>query len=303
LRCFKCPCANRFIVPSWKDFKSFSISPVPHPSDSYELFSTFASEAADLPAVEGQDHQLLKALLSLSEAPGNTIQTLANRRALLHINTVSDPEYIKMLDHAVADVYSLAQSRKVSISIMFTPSASKSSKPSQSPFGLSKRVAKAQRAPQEQPLISKQQPASKSSPAPISPVRATKVLTGAIPTCFSSQSACERGTNNCTSHGECVLKWSSETTGDGGSVSRQDCFGCACTKPDVRTNQDGTKKTTKFGGAACHKKDIVFPFWLLAGVTIFIIFIVSWGVGLLYEMGNEELPSVIGAGVSGPKSR
>ena len=67
-------------------------------------------------------------------------------------------------------------------------------------------------------------------------------------------------------------------------------------------NKDGTQKTTTYGGGACHKKDIVFPFWLLTGVTVFIIFIVSWGVGLLYEMGSQELPSVIGAGVSGPKA-
>ena len=70
----------------------------------------------------------------------------------------------------------------------------------------------------------------------------------------------------------------------------------------MRKNKDGTKKTTRFGGAACHKKDVVFPFWLLAGTTVGIIGVITFGLGMLYEMGNQELPSVIGAGVSGPKA-
>jgi hypothetical protein len=73
-----------------------------------------------------------------------------------------------------------------------------------------------------------------------------------------------------------------------------------CTIPEVRKDKHGNKKTTTFGGAACHKKDIVMPFWLLGSTTVFLVLIVAWGIGLLYTMGSEELPSVIGAGVSGP---
>jgi hypothetical protein len=80
-------------------------------------------------------------------------------------------------------------------------------------------------------------------------------------------------------------------------------FGCACTKPEVRTNRDGSKKTTWFGGAACQKKDVAAPFWLLASVTVLLVSIVSMGVGMLFSMGSEELPSVIGAGVSGPRPK
>jgi hypothetical protein len=42
------------------------------------------------------------------------------------------------------------------------------------------------------------------------------------------------------------------------------------------------------------------PFWLLFGTALFLGLIVMWGIGMLYSMGSEELPSVIGAGVSGP---
>ena len=72
---------------------------------------------------------------------------------------------------------------------------------------------------------------------------------------------------------------------------------------DVRTNSDGTKKTTQWGGPACQKKNVVAPFWLLAGFTVFLVTLVSWGAGTIWSMGNEELPSVIGAGVSGVPPR
>jgi hypothetical protein len=121
-------------------------------------------------------------------------------------------------------------------------------------------------------------------------------LTGIIASCFDSLSKCQSTTRNCTGHGECVLKWHGSAKGD-------DCYGCLCNKPEVRKNPDGSTKTTRFGGGACQKKDVVMPFWLLAGFTIFMVFLVSWGIGLLYSMGNEELPSVIGAGVSGPKAK
>ena len=58
-----------------------------------------------------------------------------------------------------------------------------------------------------------------------------------------------------------------------------------------------------WGGAACQKKDVSAPFFLLAGLTIALVGVVSWGIGLLMSVGQEELPSVIGAGVAGPRAQ
>ena len=44
------------------------------------------------------------------------------------------------------------------------------------------------------------------------------------------------------------------------------------------------------------------PFFLLAGVTLGLLAVSAWGVGLLVSVGGEELPSVIGAGVAGPRA-
>lgn len=45
------------------------------------------------------------------------------------------------------------------------------------------------------------------------------------------------------------------------------------------------------------------PFWLLAGISIAMVATVSWGIGLLFSIGQEDLPSVIGAGVAGPRAQ
>ena len=124
------------------------------------------------------------------------------------------------------------------------------------------------------------------------------VFRGPLPTCYPSKASCESSTDNCTGHGLCLLR---SSTKDADKVN--ECYGCMCTIPEVRTNADGSKKTTYFGGAACHKKDVVMPFWLILGTTLILVFVISWGLGLLYSMGNEELPSVIGAGVSGPRAK
>lgn len=109
-----------------------------------------------------------------------------------------------------------------------------------------------------------------------------------IPYKYKSVEACQKTTRNCTGHGECKA-----LGGDGSSF-----FGCVCNKAAIKGS-----KTTYFGGSACQKKDLSIPFWLLAGTTIFLVAVVSAGIGLLYSIGSEELPSVIGAGVSAPRAK
>jgi len=201
----------------------------------------------------------------------------------------------------LTNLYNLAKENngQLSLSIMFMPPEHLCSKRSINAYGISTSSLKARAANAErgdvEKLLSEPAPAAaaKSSSTSMAPTKSTQ-LSGPIPTCFASQSSCERATNNCTGHGACIRKWGGP--GDGGK--NNDCYGCMCSIPEVRKNGDGSTKTTHFGGAACHKKDIVTSFWLLAGTTVFLLFIVGWGLGLLYTMGSEELPSVLGAGVS-----
>lgn len=111
-----------------------------------------------------------------------------------------------------------------------------------------------------------------------------------LPLCFSSADACANGTNSCSGHGACYQK-------------RTKCFACRCSSTIVRHNDDGTTKSVKWGGTACEKKDISVEFWLFAGFGVIMTSLVAGGIGMLYSMGAEELPSVIGAGVAGPRAQ
>jgi 1,4-dihydroxy-2-naphthoate octaprenyltransferase len=51
----------------------------------------------------------------------------------------------------------------------------------------------------------------------------------------------------------------------------------------------------------CQKEDISVQFWLIAGFTIMIVGVTAFAIGLLYSVGEETLPGVIGAGVSRSK--
>lgn len=155
----------------------------------------------------------------------------------------------------------------------------------------------------EKPLSEAFEAASRATdePAPMSTPLTTFAesnqsapLRGILPACFRSQEECEKTTRNCTGHGKCRKLYHDRDTKQGG-----DCYSCQCsaTKED---RGDGKVKTTVWGGPACQKQDVSIAFWLIALFTVGLIFVVSFAVGSVLTMGSEELPSVIGAGVSGP---
>lgn len=120
-----------------------------------------------------------------------------------------------------------------------------------------------------------------------------------IPQCFQSQNSCETRTNNCSGgHGKCVDKYG------GGAKGGQVCFACHCV-PQVIVEGEGEDKigrtTVKWGGNMCQKKDVSSQFWLIAGFTVTLVGVLSFAIGLLFNVGEERLPGVIGAGVSRAK--
>jgi hypothetical protein len=124
-------------------------------------------------------------------------------------------------------------------------------------------------------------------------------ITGVPPLCHSSLDACNNATNNCSGHGSCYKKsGNAKDVGDAPSA----CFTCGCNPTNVTfTYADGTKKGVTlqyWGGSACQKKDVSGPFWLITIFTVVIIGVVGWAIGLLFSIGEEKLPGVIGAGVS-----
>ncbi|KAI4149486.1 MAG: hypothetical protein L6R39_002495 [Caloplaca ligustica] len=118
---------------------------------------------------------------------------------------------------------------------------------------------------------------------------------GILPVCHPSLEKLNEATNNCSGHGTPYLKL------DGTSEKRANCYACKCKKTVI--HRGNGVKTIEWAGPACSKKDVSQQFWLLAGITIGLVATASWGVGLLFSVGQEELPSVIGAGVAGPRAQ
>lgn len=123
-------------------------------------------------------------------------------------------------------------------------------------------------------------------------------ITGVPPVCHSSFVSCMSATNNCSRHGECYEKYGSAK----GENASSPCYACGCVATNetflVGEDRRPVYREIHWGGAACQKKDVSGPFWLFATFTIVMIGLVSWSIGLLFSIGEEKLPGVIGAGVS-----
>ncbi|KAK4097437.1 hypothetical protein N658DRAFT_569332 [Parathielavia hyrcaniae] len=152
------------------------------------------------------------------------------------------------------------------------------------------------------------QPAAKPTSGSSSAARRAKK---SIPQCFPSLNSCMNQTNSCSEHGKCVDKYA--TPGGGGSNSSSSpstsvasCFACVCQASVVEHGGEGARakkghKTMHWGGNMCQKEDVSVPFWLIAGFTVAIVGAVSFAIGMLFSVGEETLPGVIGAGVSRSK--
>ncbi|TKA40092.1 hypothetical protein B0A54_08880 [Friedmanniomyces endolithicus] len=130
---------------------------------------------------------------------------------------------------------------------------------------------------------------------------ASTPLTGILPACFTTQESCESSTRSCMGHGACALLFTDQSASP--QSPSQHCYACACAPTTSKSSDGKLVTTTYWGGPACQKKDISMEFWMLALFSVGLVFLVSFAVGELMGMGGEELPSVIGAGVSGPTAK
>lgn len=130
-----------------------------------------------------------------------------------------------------------------------------------------------------------------TSPAPTS--TAPSHHKGPIPACFNSAESCMEATDSCSGRGNCTNKYGEAPAdpkeGDVCYVCR--CIGTASKSGDVK----------HWGGPTCGKQDVSVPFWLFVTSGVLLAGIVYFAIGLLYSIGEEQLPGVIGAGVSRSK--
>ncbi|KAG6368954.1 hypothetical protein INS49_003173 [Diaporthe citri] len=116
--------------------------------------------------------------------------------------------------------------------------------------------------------------------------------------CFTSQNSCVTATSNCTGHGTCVDKYA--VPGQETREGDKQCFVCSCLSTKKFPDKENSKHV-HWGGAYCQKIDVSSPFWLIATTTVVLVGLVTGCIAMLFSIGEEKLPGVIGAGVSRSK--
>ncbi|KAK6582142.1 hypothetical protein PZA11_005839 [Diplocarpon coronariae] len=230
------------------------------------------------------------------------------RSSIIHFDLVS--EKVDQGDSKIDEFMSaqkrlirFAQQHEMNVAVVLMPEASRTSKSSAKPYGSYEAPSqvspgKVRRQAVEEPITEALVPSlprafsSKQVTSSNSSSNTTKTPLLKLPAlCYASEEVCASTTNNCSGHGSCYKKY---------STRKSACFTCGC-RTSNETFTHGEKKyytTVAWGGSACHKRDVSSPFWLIAIFTVVLVGIVSWGMGLMYSIGEEKLPGVIGAGVS-----
>ncbi|CAL1706264.1 unnamed protein product [Somion occarium] len=133
----------------------------------------------------------------------------------------------------------------------------------------------------------RQQPPQSPFPPPL-PHPAEPI--GAISTCYNSEATCTNATSSCSGHGSCISA----------SKAGKTCFVCACEVTTIETGKGkGTnaKKTIRWAGDKCERKDVSGDFVLIVGTVVGLIVMIVGSVALLAGVGSVELPSVLTGGV------
>jgi hypothetical protein len=290
----------------------FAISVVPSPADNDRLINDLVKQAESLPAPADPKKKTYTSNLEIESLfpSSHKLRTHNEYLNVLRLDKSEDMSTEAMRDLFVHTIEK-AKAFGFSVTAVTMPASPAHSKRSANPWGTYDLPA-VNGARRENPeMILSSNAAPSSSPAPpvsdledfpviISQANVTGPVRGILPACFDTMSACEKRTHGCSGHGECKLLHKGR--GSGKDQQTLDCYGCACSPTVVHhdTGMESRKSVTYWGGPACQKKDISVQFWLFVMVGTVLAFLVSAGIGMLYSMGSEELPSVIGAGVSGP---
>lgn len=196
---------------------------------------------------------------------------------------------MKTIMDTLRSIPKLAKGGKLEATVVLLPETSDNAKPSWSdkPQELRRRQAA------EQIISSNHKAASASATHPAASTSTLFAPKKPVPACFNSNESCITGTGNCSGHGSCVNKYGAvpENPKEGDV-----CFVCRC-----KSTHNDNSGPTHWGGATCAKQDVSVPFWLFFGFTIVIVGIVWMSISLLFSVGEEKLPGVIGAGVSRSK--
>jgi hypothetical protein len=186
----------------------------------------------------------------------------------------------------IKQILALAESGELQTTIVSLPSSKSSSKWADAQQQeLRRRQAEHVISSFDKP-VADAKPTSSPKPDPIFDP------TERIKACYETEETCMAKTRNCSSHGTCLDKYAKAD----GSSSKVACFACHC-----QSTRNPSGSLTTWAGPTCAKKDISVAFWLFAGFTLALVGILYLAISILFNVGEEKLPGVIGAGVSRSK--
>lgn len=281
---------------------SFDISTPPPSADNDRLIEDFATQAESLPKHADPQAKTYSAGIDADSALSALKRTtLHNEYLTIFRANKNDDIESNILQYTLPG---LAE-RGLDITVVTMPSSSGNSKRRVvSPYGnygMPSVDARGNRQNSEALLSFTPEPSTSPKadysdledfPVFTSAKKSNGTVHGILPPFFNTLASCEKTTLNCSGHGECKLLHKAQ------GKTQQDRYGCACSPTII--GEGKSRKVTDWAGPACQKKDISIPFWLFVGTGVMLAFLISTIIGMMYSIGSEELPSVIGAGVSGP---
>ncbi|KAL5612309.1 hypothetical protein BROUX41_000156 [Berkeleyomyces rouxiae] len=211
--------------------------------------------------------------------------------SLVRFDAKKDDTLLSTLQSVIPKLASLASSGEMESVLVFFPESTRASKLNN--WGNASTELRRRQAA-EAVMTEKIQPTNESPKTPSTagttaklPASGLFVSTKDIPECFKDAESCESSTKSCSGQGMCVNRWGKDSSSDA-------CFVCSC----VRVSDSGKRSTTGHAGKACEKIDYSTPFALFVGFTIVMVGVLAFSISLLFQVGEEPLPGVIGAGVA-----
>ncbi|EWG36364.1 hypothetical protein FVEG_00429 [Fusarium verticillioides 7600] len=258
------------------------------PSFEYEsffgwLFNTQPDFTTDISKENGEHPEVfVNVLAKMPECPLSQIAALDEKcfngqSAYASYSRSQDGDHPTTLLNELPKLQKLAESGELQTILVFLPIGVDSEDKSDKDQELRRRQAETVISSIEETAESP----AETSTTPAKPSNPIKAV------CFTSEDSCMEATGNCTGHGKCLNKY---------GKSKDSCFVCHC---QVTKSESGS--VTYWGGSMCQKQDISVQFWLFAGFTIALLTILYMAIGMLFSVGEEKLPGVIGAGVSRSK--
>lgn len=195
------------------------------------------------------------------------------------------------LQDRIAQLTKLAQSGEMETTLVLLPITPDATSPKQ----WSDKLQELRRRQAEMVFSSVEESAEPAAPTSSNVESHVFTLLPRIPACFKSEDSCIQGTADCSGHGSCLNRFANKD----GSEGKEVCYTCHCLGTYSQGRDEGS--VIHWGGRACSKQDISVQFWLFAGFTLAMVSILYLAIGMLFSVGEEKLPGVIGAGVSKSK--